>query len=306
MTTIETEELNLLAATVREVLAGPGDAVDARLAELGWDEVVAADPGAATQVLFTEHGRALAGTALLDRVDLAALDVTADAVCYPSSGTAPTSGPAGIRGLLLRLPAPSETVVVPLAGGNLAVVPASGLAITPLRTFDSSLTWYAVSGDAASESTPGSWEDAVAAAHRALAAELVGVSGEVLRLAVEHTSTRTQFGAPIAAFQAVRHRLADAHVAIAAARSLLAEAFVAGTHDCATAAKAQAGRAHELATAHALQVTGAMGSSIEHPLHTFVNRGVVLDALLGGWGELVGALGHQVVTTGTTPLLIEV
>jgi alkylation response protein AidB-like acyl-CoA dehydrogenase len=143
-------------------------------------------------------------------------------------------------------------------------------------------------------------------AHRALAAELIGTAGEVLRLAVEHTSTRSQFGAPIAAFQAVRHRLADAHVAIAAAQALLDAAFVAGDDATARAAKAQAGRAHEQASAHALQVCGAIGSSLEHPLHTFVSRGVVLDALLGGWAQQVDALGHGVLTTGTTPLLIDV
>lgn len=305
---MEIQELELLAATVREVLADTSHEVDARLAELGWAEVVAADPAAATQLLFIEQGRALASTALLDSVVLTALDVRADLVCYPSSGTAPTSGAHAVRGLLLRSPQPGDTVAIPLPDGELAVVPVEALTTTPLRAFDPSLAWYAVTGPAPRDLVPfaGSWPDAVAAAHRALAAEIIGVSGEVLRLAVEHTSTRTQFGAPIAAFQAVRHRLADAHVAIAAARSLLEEAFVAGSNDCATAAKAQAGRAHELASAHALQVTGAMGSSIEHPLHTFVQRGVVLDALLGGWGELVGALGHQVLTTGATPLLIDV
>jgi hypothetical protein len=49
-----------------------------------------------------------------------------------------------------------------------------------------------------------------------------------------------------------------------------------------------------------------MGSSLEHPLHTFVSRGVVLDALLGGWAEQVATIGRQVLTTGTTPLLIDV
>ena len=65
----------------------------------------------------------------------------------------------------------------------------------------------------------------MAAAHRALAAEIIGVAERALELAVEHTSTRRQFNAPIAAFQAVRHRLADAYVAIAAARALLAASF---------------------------------------------------------------------------------
>lgn len=306
MTAMDAEQTALLSATLRDVLSGPGDAVDAQLVELGWEDVVAADPSAATQLLFTEQGRALAVTALLDRVVLDALGVSADAVAYPRTGDAPTSGAEGVTGLLLRPPVPGSTVAVPLAAGQVALVPAESLSAQPMRTFDPSLTWHEVTGSVPSATVSGDWPAAVAAAHRALAAELVGVAGEVLRLAVEHTSTRTQFGAPIAAFQAVRHRLAEAHVAVAAAQALLEGAVAEGSADSARAAKAQAGRAHEQASAHALQVCGAMGSSHEHPLHTFVSRGAVLDALLGGWTAQVRTLGRQVLTSGATPLLIEV
>lgn len=302
---MDPEQSSLLAATLRDVLSRPDD-VDVQLAELGWDDVVAEDPAAATTLLFTEQGRALAATALLDRVVLDALGVTADAVCYPlpADGTTPSSTAAAVRGLVLRAPRAGATVAVPLADGTVGLV--EGLAAVPLRTFDPTLPWCEVSGPAPRAGVPGDWPGAVAAAHRALAAELVGTAGEVLRLAVQHTSTRTQFGAPIAAFQAVRHRLADGHVALTAAQALVEASFADGTPLSAAAAKAQAGRAHELASAHALQVCGAMGSSLEHPLHRFVARGTVLDALLGGWDHHVHELGRMVVSTGTTPVLIEV
>lgn len=303
---MDSEQIDLLSATLREVLSGSSDTIDSQLAELGWDEVVSDDPSTATRLLFTEHGRALARTALLDRVALQALDLHADGLVYPRTGDHPTSGDAGVTGILLHRPAPGSTVAVPLDDGRVSVVPADSLTLQQLHTFDPSLTWLAVTGPAPSIAEVRDWPTAVAACHRALAAELIGTAGEVLRLAVEHTSTRTQFGAPISAFQAVRHRLADAHVAIAGAQSLLEAAFVEGSSMSARAAKAQAGRAHELATAHALQVCGAMGSTLEHPLHTFVSRGVALDALLGGWAEQVSTLGRQVLQTGTTPLLIEV
>jgi hypothetical protein len=304
--TMDPDQTALLSRTLAEVLSTATGDVHAQLGELGWDDVVAGDPAVATMLLFTQHGRSLAVSDLLDRAVLAVLGVAADAVCYPARGDAPQSDGQHTVGILLHRPAPGATVAVPLAGGRVGIVPAASLTTTPLRTFDPSLTWYDVTGPPASSDAPGEWADAVAAAHRALAAELIGTGGEVLRLAVEHTSTRSQFGAPIAAFQAVRHRLADAHVAIAAAQSLLEAAFVAGSPASARAAKAQAGRAQELASGHALQVCGAMGSSLEHPLHTFVRRGVVLDALLGGWTEQVTALGRDVLTSGTTPLLIDV
>jgi alkylation response protein AidB-like acyl-CoA dehydrogenase len=304
--TVDPDQTTLLSRTLAEVLSAPTLDVHHQLVELGWDEVVAGDPAAATMLLFLEHGRALAITDLLDREVLAVLGVAADAVCYPARGDAPRSDGQQTVGLLLRPPAKGTTVAVPLTDGRVGLAPAASLTTTPLRTFDPSVTWHEVTGPPVTSPVQAPWDDALAAAHRALAAELIGTAGEVLRLAVEHTSTRTQFGAPIAAFQAVRHRLADAHVAIAAAQSLLEAAFVAGSGAAARAAKAQAGRAHELAAGHALQVCGAMGSSLEHPLHTFVSRGVVLDALLGGWAEQVSSLGREVLASGTTPLLIDV
>jgi alkylation response protein AidB-like acyl-CoA dehydrogenase len=312
MTAMDQDQSALLVATLRDVLSGPAGDVDDKLADLGWAEVVAADSATATTLLFTEQGRALAATALLDGIVLDALEVAADAVCYPTvaTGATPSATAQGVSGVLLRRPLPGTTVAVPVAGAGgtlVALVPAESLEVTLMRTFDPSLTWYAATGPAPAALRPApKWPAAVAAAHRALSAELIGTAGEVLRLAVEHTSSRTQFGAPIAAFQAVRHRLADAHVAIAAAQALLDAAFVDGTPTSAAAAKAQAGRAHEQTSTHALQVCGAMGSSLEHPLHRFVSRGTVLDALLGGWAEQVGELGRMVLRTGATPLLIDV
>jgi hypothetical protein len=304
--TMDQEQTALLARTLREVLSTSPSDVHAQLADLGWDDVVAGDPAGATTLLFTEHGRSLAATDLLDRAVLDALGVAADVVCYPTAGDAPTSDGSGTAGVLTRKPAAGSTVAVPLSDGLVGLVAIESLTVAPVRTFDPTVTWHSASGPAAVAQAAAPWGEALAVAHRALAAELIGTAGEVLRLAVEHTSTRTQFGAPIAAFQAVRHRLADAHVAIAAAQALLDAAFVAGDPATARAAKAQAGRAHEQASGHALQVCGAIGSSLEHPLHTFVSRGVVLDALLGGWTQQVDALGHEVLTTGTTPLLIDV
>lgn len=46
----------------------------------------------------------------------------------------------------------------------------------------------------------------------ALAQELIGRTGHMLRLAIEHVTVREQFGRPLGSFQAVRHRLADVAV----------------------------------------------------------------------------------------------
>ena len=328
---MDAEEIDLLTGSLREVFAGADADVPRQLRELGWDDVAAADPAAATTLLFTEKGRALSAAALLDDAVLpllsAGLPVSplgggAGLLCYPypGSGTRPSSTPLGTTGILLRRPEPGECLLIPVAdadGVSLAVGAAREFTVTPLPSLDPEAGWYAVAGPTPASRYDGSaWEPAVAAAHRALAAEIIGVAERALELAVEHTSTRRQFNAPIAAFQAVRHRLADAYVAIAAARALLAASFGDGSQAptvaavAAAAAKARAGRAHQQVSASAVQVCGAMGATLEHPLHRYVNRGAVLDGLLGSSAELtveLGAMIRAAVTAGgEIPLLVEV
>jgi hypothetical protein len=325
---VDAEEIELLTGSLRAVFAGDGTDIPCQLRELGWDEVTAADPAAATTLLFTEKGRALSPAALLDDVVLPLLRpglVTslggADLVCYPypGSGSAagPSSTPLGVTGILLRRPGPDERLVIPVAepgGVSLAVAPASAFTVTPLPSLDPAAGWYAVAGPAPAQRCDGdAWGTAVTAARRALAAEITGTAERALELAVEHTSSRRQFDAPIAAFQAVRHRLADGYVAIAAARALLAAAFgdVSGPSAvAAAAAKARAGRAHQTVSTAAVQVCGAMGATLEHPLHQYVNRGAVLDGLLGSSRELTAELGAVVRATvagdGQLPLLVKV
>jgi hypothetical protein len=328
---VDAEEIDLLTGSLRSVFAGTDAGVAARLRELGWDEVAAADPAAATTLLFTEKGRALSAAALLDDAVLPLLRAGlpasppggADLVCYPypgaggGSAAGPSSTPLGVTGILLRRPGPDEGLVIPVAddgGVSLAIGPARAFTVTPLSSLDHEAGWYAVSGPTpAMRYDGGVWAGAVAAARRALAAEIIGTAERALELAVEHTSARRQFNAPIAAFQAVRHRLADAHVAIAAARALLAASFgdVSGSGAvAAAAAKARAGRAHQTVSAAAVQVCGAMGATLEHPIHRYVNRGAVLDGLLGSSAELTAELGAMVRATvtagGEIPLLVEV
>jgi hypothetical protein len=327
---MDTEEIDLLTGSLREVFAGAAADVPRQLRELGWDDVAAADPAAATTLLFTEKGRALSAAALLDDAVLPLLSAElpvslaggAGLLCYPypGSGTGPSSTPLGATGILLRRPEPDERLLIPVAdadGVTLAVAAAREFTITPLPSLDPEAGWYAVAGPTpAARYDGGAWAAAVAAAHRALAAEIIGVAERALGLAVEHTSTRRQFNAPIAAFQAVRHRLADAYVAIAAARALLAASFGDGSQSpavaavAAAAAKARAGRAHQTVSASAVQVCGAMGATLEHPLHRYVNAGAVLDGLLGSSAELtveLGAMIHAAVASGgEIPLLVDV
>lgn len=311
---MDSAEITLLTHSLRGLLASAPDDLDHALAELGWAEVVAADPDAAAMLLLTEHGRALAATPVLDSIVLPVLGV-GRAVCYPlpDHGSTPSSTPDDIHGIVLRRPAVGTDIVVAVAGSGgvgLTVVAAGDLHFVPIDGIDPSLGWFIARGTpAAADVRSGErWADAVVAAHRALAAEIIGVAEQALQLAIEHTSSRRQFGAPIAAFQAVRHRLADGEVALSGARALLVAAFDDGPDHAlaARAAKAQAARAHDLISASALQVCGAIGATMEHPLHRYVARGFALDALLDSGPRLVREIGAQVLHTGDTPRLVEV
>jgi hypothetical protein len=147
------------------------------------------------------------------------------------------------------------------------------------------------------------WAESVAAGRRALAHELVGLSRAMLALAVDHARERRQFGQPIGAFQAVKHRLAEAKVALTAAEAAAGEAWADPGPLTALLAKLWAGRAARLTGKQAQQVLGGMGFTWEHPFHRYVRRALVLDALLGSATGLAQELGRSLLATGEVPRL---
>jgi len=318
-TSLDEAIAQLLAGSLREVLAESpdGSGLGAALAELGWGEVLADDPAGATTLLFVEHGRALATSRVLDDVLLAEL---APSLPPPGAGTrvpfyplgtaAPVTPGAPLAGLLLGGLDGVTEVVVPVMIDRrveLALVPAGLVTAVarPAGGFDPASRWLLVAGvvDGLTERAlpdGGAWERAVAAGRRALTAEIIGVCAAALAMAVEHTSARVQYGRQIATFQAVRHRLSEAHVAIESTRSVLAAAWAAFAHPdggvgAARLAKLRAGWAQAEVMRHALQVCGAMGLSLEHPLHRHVSRAAALDALLGGHRALTAQLGADLL-----------
>lgn len=118
----------------------------------------------------------------------------------------------------------------------------------------------------------------------ALAAEAAGLLAAALASVVAHTSERQQFGRPLATFQALRHRLAESQVRANGVRWLALKA--AATLDPADAALA-ALHAQESARAAVYdhhQFMGAMGMTLEHPLHLWTYRLKALIGELGGRG----------------------
>jgi alkylation response protein AidB-like acyl-CoA dehydrogenase len=120
-----------------------------------------------------------------------------------------------------------------------------------------------------------------------IAAALVGLTGEALRLAAAYACEREQFGRPIGAYQAISHPLAQHVVEVDAGRLMVWRAI----HDVATRAP-QAGAAvstalwwaatvADKAVAQALHTFGGYGVTLEYDIHLFLLRAKAWPLVLG-------------------------
>ena len=122
----------------------------------------------------------------------------------------------------------------------------------------------------------------------ATAAQLVGAGQAMLDMAVEYAKQRTQFGRLIGSYQAIKHKLADVHIAVELARPLVYGAALSladGTPDTArdvSAAAAAAADAALLSARSSLQAHGAIGFTQEHDLSLLLLR---VQALRTAWGD---------------------
>ena len=115
----------------------------------------------------------------------------------------------------------------------------------------------------------------------ATAAQLVGAAEALLSAAVDYAKQRTQFGRVIGSYQAIKHKLADVHIAIELARPLVYGAALSLHPRDVSAAKVAASDAALLAARSSLQTHGAIGFTQEHDLSLLLLR---VQALRSAWG----------------------
>jgi alkylation response protein AidB-like acyl-CoA dehydrogenase len=154
---------------------------------------------------------------------------------------------------------------------------------------DGSRRLFEVQGTSTSE---GAGEADVLAAYGrgvcGIAAQQCGLADRMLELTAEYVKERRQFGAPVGSFQAVKHHLANARIALEFARPLVYRAAAsiavgdpaAGVH--ASMAKLKADAAAQLTARAALQCHGAIGYTTEYDLHLYLKRSW---ALARSWGD---------------------
>ena len=136
------------------------------------------------------------------------------------------------------------------------------------------------------------WQADVARAYEfgalATAAQLIGAGQALLDAAVDYAKQRAQFGRIIGSYQAIKHKLADVHIALELARPLVYGAALSladqspDTARDVSAAKASASDAALLAARSALQTHGAIGFTAEHDLSLWLLR---VQALRPAWGD---------------------
>ena len=311
---MDSEARELFAKSLAQVTARhTGAPLDAALNDLGWADAHAADSAMAVSTLFELQGSANATSSALDHVMASALglgDGAVSVVLPPLGSCDPPGrvygGSVTVAGLAVFAVAERDWAVV--VGERAAAVLATGtLVLRPVQGLDPGLGLIEVTATTAwpdAESSCVPWPEAVAAAQRALAHELVGASRAMLDLARAHALERIQFGRPIASFQAVRHRLAESLVAVEAADAALAAAWDDRSAFAAGVAKALAGRGARTVARHSQQVLAGIGFTTEHPLHRYVRRVHVLDRLLGDARSLTRRLGDDLLARRSLPSVL--
>jgi acyl-CoA dehydrogenase len=141
----------------------------------------------------------------------------------------------------------------------------------------------------------------------ALCAEALGVLDRLIDDTREHLHTRRQFGAALAGFQVLQHRLADMHLARAQAEALTlavvdslagGEAPAAARALAVSAAKVMAGQACRVVGEGAVQLHGAMGVTEELSMGRFFRRALQIGLAFGHEDQHLRRI-ERLMTTGS-------
>jgi Acyl-CoA dehydrogenase, C-terminal domain len=323
---MDVDELELLSQTLLG-LAETAQAghLTASLDAFGWRDVLAAHPREAIAALFTAQGRTGQWSAALQDVlasDIARLGFDGEAnvvLPRPNSPMAGSwrEGEATVHGVLLE---PRDDIGRLVTAGQsdsgvrlVIAVDHEDFRVERRDGLDPALGVRDVSGTtrratvlAEAGEADAWWEVTQARGRLALCHQMVSALFVMIVQARAHVSERAQFGRLVGTFQAVRHKLVEAHVASTAADWSTATAWEADDLRLAAAtAKVVTGQAVSVTVANAQQLLAGIGYTAEHPFHHFMKRTVVLERLLGSAVELAPQLGRQLVVRGEAPRLVQ-
>lgn len=286
------------AEVAAAMVAHGADAVsESALVEAGWDTLLDLDDRTAVTSLFEQAGRAAVPTGALALVLRAAVPELAEAARPLLVVGVWTGGSIFAAGPVVE-PWPERLIAwsPDLASPRLFVAAIRGS--EGFHTVDgvdpgnwSRLDRAAVDVARVVEGPP-----AVLAVHavtRALLHERLGALASMLETAVEHVTTRDQFGRPVGSYQAIQHGLVDVHVRIQAARVALETAWEVRSTPALQVAVIQVAEAADSAIAGCLQACGGIGFTAEFPLAARIRRDLALSALLGPRQCVSDSLGES-------------
>jgi acyl-CoA dehydrogenase len=120
-----------------------------------------------------------------------------------------------------------------------------------------------------------------------LCAQAAGVVGRALELTAAYAKERVQFGRPIATFQAVGQRAADAYIDVEATRLVLWQAAWRLSEGLPAATEVQVAKYWAAEAAHrvghtAVHIHGGTGVDVDHPIHRYLIASRELELTLGG------------------------
>lgn len=223
-----------------------------------------------------------------------------------------------VTGAKIAVPAADEAdaFVVParIAGGDgdrsgigLFVVEAGAATITPYPTQDGAraadLRFDAAPATLITEDGLERLEHAVDIALAGIAAEGVGLMERLLAMTVEYLNTRRQFGVPIASFQALRHRVADAKMQLELARSMSYYATLklgapaAERRRAVAQARVQLGQAMRFVGQLCIQMHGGIGVTDEYAGSHYFKRLTVLELAFGDTLHHLGEVSARMEDT---------
>jgi hypothetical protein len=269
--TLASEAIAELYAEVAGADAARGDAVWAALVEAEWPSAtqVEAEPDEsldlrAIQQIARATGRHAAATPIASTL-LAA-------TWHRGEDLDPR------RPILIATPRDGGAVALDAVADSL-LAGGPGLAASPeptrIDTFVPGSRTFVYAADAVAPVTG----DQLAQTRAVYAAIAVGAADAAIDKSVAWVATRQQFGQPIARFQAVRHHLANMHIAREQAWTA---AIVAGVQPEQSERWAPlAARLSRRAVELAVQVHGGVGFTVEVGLHAYLNRTIEIASTVG-------------------------
>jgi alkylation response protein AidB-like acyl-CoA dehydrogenase len=181
----------------------------------------------------------------------------------------------------------SGVVLVPWADTADVIVTGAGrferadVELVPRESVDGARRLFEVRGTPAPLDDAAALEGAFVRATIGTAAQQCGLAQRMLDLTADYAKERRQFGVPIGSFQAVKHHLANARIALEFARPLVYRAAVTLDPIHASMAKSKADDAALVTARAALQCHGAIGYTTEYDLHLYMKRAWALARSMG-------------------------